>query len=368
MVPPPLMPLFRWRERPESAESNYGDVTPVFCYLLGMANPQSRKTGGRPSLDDLLSQVEEEVALLHRDLGGLPRAVEADEILRAIWIDDVHNSTAIEGNTMTRAQVQDLVDRRRVSAELSEALDVEGYARAADWVYRHASEYRGIPLEVLSEIHKQAMTLVWEVEPPPTHDRPGSWRKSGVRVRGLRVALPTAVPAELRAWSNSTQKPVGNHPIVHAASHHAWLEQIHPFADGNGRAGRLVLNFMLIQAGYPPAVILAAQRSRYLQALKAADRGNPNPLAEVIARAVSDTLSRLLIPKLAGEAKLVPLSALAARGPYSSAYLRQLVIAGRLRAVREGRLYLSSRTWLDQYIATRDPRGGQPGARRRSNL
>jgi hypothetical protein len=83
-------------------------------------------------LDELLTLVDEEVALLHNDLGGLPRAVEADEILRAIWIDDVHNSTAIEGNTMTRAQVENLVDRRRVTAELSEALDVEGYARAAD--------------------------------------------------------------------------------------------------------------------------------------------------------------------------------------------------------------------------------------------
>jgi hypothetical protein len=142
------------------------------------------------------------------------------------------------------------------------------------------------------------------------------------------------------------------------------VNNLKPFVDGNGRAGRLVLNFMLIQCGYPAAVILATQRSRYLHALSAADRGNANPLAEVVARAVRDTLSRLLIPKLAGEAKLVPLSALAARGPYSAAYLRQLVLAGRLRAVREGRLYLSSRAWLDQYVATRDPRGGHTRERR----
>jgi fido (protein-threonine AMPylation protein) len=328
-----------------------------------MSNPQSRKKGGRPSLQEVLSLVDEEVALLHKDLGGLPRAVEADEILRAIWIDDVHNSTAIEGNTMTRAQVEELVERRRVSADLSEALDVEGYARAADWAYRQATEYQGVPLDVLAEVHRQAMTLVWQIDPPPTRDRPGSWRTSGVNVRGLRVSLPAAVRADLGVWSTSTKKPSG-HPIEHAAIHHAWLERIHPFVDGNGRAGRLILNFMLIQAGYPPAVIFAAQRSRYLQALRAADRGNPKPLSEVIARSVSSTLSRLLIPKLAGEAKLIPLSALAAQGPYSADYLRQLVLAGRLRAVRESRLYLSSRAWLDQYIATRDPRGGQPGARR----
>ncbi len=89
---------------------------------------------------------------------------------------------------------------------------------------------------------------------------------------------------------------------------------------------------MLIQSDYPLAVIPASQRPRYLQALKAADSGNPNPLSEVIARAAGGTLRRLLVPK-AGEAKLVPLSSLASQDPYSAAYLRHLVLTGRLRAL-----------------------------------
>jgi len=327
---------------------------------------KSRKKGGRPSLQDLLSRVDEEVGLLHGSPGGLPRAVEADQILREIWIDDVHNSTAIEGNTMTRAQVEDVVERRKISADLVEALEVEGYARAADWVYRHAPDYEGVPVRVVSEIHRQALSPVWEVEPPATRDRAGTWRQGGVQVRGVAVSFPPAIPADLATWSVSTNEAKSQHPIVHAAIHHAWLERIHPFVDGNGRVGRLVLNFMLIQAGYPPGVIPAAHRARYLQALKAADEGNPNPLGEVIARALSRTLSRFLIPKLAGEAKLIPLSALASQGPYSAAYLRQLVLGGRVRAVREGRLYLSSKMWLDEYIRTRDRRGGPPGRRRQT--
>jgi hypothetical protein len=330
-----------------------------------MAKGQSRKSGrGRPSVDEVLARVDEEVRLLHEHLGGLPRAIEADHTLREIWIDDVHNSTAIEGNTMTRAAVVELVDNRRVTADLTEAVEVEGYARAANWVYANAQDFDGVPKSVVSQIHTEVVRLSWAVEPPITRDRPGDWRTTDVTVRKVPIAVPPAIGAELDSWSNSTKLTLGAHPIVHAAIHHAWLERIHPFVDGNGRVGRLVLNFLLIQAGYPPAVILKEQRQRYLDALEHADGSNPFPLAEVVARAVSDALAKFLIPKLAGEAKLVPLSALAVQGPYRAGYLKQLAISWRLRAVREGRLYLSSRAWLQEYIDSRDPRGGPPRAAR----
>lgn len=330
-----------------------------------MRNKERRKkaTGpGRPSYEEVLATLDEEVRLLRDNLGGLPRAVEADHILRSIWIDDVHHSTAIEGNTMTRAQVEDLVERRRASATLVETLEVEGYARAADWVYRNAVDYSDVSIDVLSEVHRQMIELAWAVEPPPTRDRPGDWRSVGVSVRGLDEALPVAIPADLQEWSTSTGELEDRHPLEHAAIHHAWLERIHPFVDGNGRVGRLILNFMLLQRGYPPAVIHVDQRPRYLRALRSADGGNHRPLTEVIARAVSGTLNRFLIPNLAGDARLVPLSSLAAGGPYGPAYLRQLAIAGRLKAIREGRLWLSSRAWLNEYVGSRDPRGTRPRA------
>jgi Fic/DOC family len=312
---------------------------------------------GRPSLLQVLARLDEEVALLETSMGGLPRAVEADSILREIWIDDVHNSTAIEGNTMTRAQVEDLVERGRASASLVEALEVDGYATAADWVYRNAADHEGVPVAVVSQAHRLAIELVWAKQPPATGDQPGAWRKSPVRVGKVAVSVPAAVAADLATWSASTRALKGAHPVVHAAVHHAWLERIHPFVDGNGRVGRLVLNFMLLQHGYPPAVIAKARRPRYLRGLALADGGNPDPLTEVVARAVSGTLTRFLMPALAGEAKLVPLSTLAARGPYAANYLRLLVFEGKLRALQHGNLWLSSTKWLREYIDTRDPRG-----------
>jgi len=316
----------------------------------------------------VLALLDEEVALLHGSLGGLPRAVEADQILRQIWIDDVHNSTAIEGNTMTRAQVEELVEHRRASSLLVESLEVEGYARAADWVYRVAPDYEHVPLDVVQEAHRLTVELAWAIEPPATNDRAGSWRTSGVTVRGVTVSMPAAVHADLQEWSRSTKRRGDRHPIAHAAEHHAWFERIHPFVDGNGRVGRLILNFVLLQQGYPPAVILAEKRRQYLQALRTADGGNPGPLTEVVARAVSGAMSKFLIPKLAGEAKLVPLAALASSSGYSADYLRQLAQSGKLRALREGRLWLSSKVWLDEYVRCRDPRGGLPGSRRRRDF
>src|SRR5690348_17192595 len=131
----------------------------------------------------------------------------------------------------------------------------------------NAGEYKHIPVQLVSEVHRLTVELPWKVEPPPTRDAPGAWRKGGVRIRAVAVSLPAAIPADLEAWSKSTQQRDGAHPIIHAAKHHAGFERIHPFVDGNGRVGRLLLNFILVQAGYPPAVILATQRQRYLRAL-----------------------------------------------------------------------------------------------------
>src|SRR5207248_2143330 len=169
-------------------------------------------TRGGPSVRQILARLDEEVALLETSMGGLPRAVEADSILREIWIDDVHNSTAIEGNTMTRAQVEELVERGRASASLVEALEVDGYAMAADWAYRSAADHEGVPVAVVAQAHRLAVELVWAKQPPATRDQPGAWRKSTVRVGKVVVSVPAAVPADLARWSASTRDLKGAHP------------------------------------------------------------------------------------------------------------------------------------------------------------
>lgn len=138
---------------------------------------------------------------------------------------------------------------------------------------------------------------------------------------------------------------------------HCQFEQIHPFLDGNGRAGRLLLNLLLVRLGYPPAIIFKNQRSAYLTALRRADQGEPGALGEFIARAILDNLYRFVMPAVAGPARLVPIAALANRRINATA-LRTAAVRGRLQATKgpDGQ-WRSTRNWVDHYLSTRYDRG-----------
>src|SRR6266700_1561988 len=118
-----------------------------------------------------------------------------------------------------------------------------------------------------------------------------------------------------------------------SASHCRSFERIHPFLDGNGRTGRLVLNLILGRMGYPPAIIFKRDRDKYLHAMRRADRDEFGPLGELIARSVTDNLYRFVIPAVAGPIKLVPLAALA-NGEITENALRVAASRGRLRATK----------------------------------
>jgi fido (protein-threonine AMPylation protein) len=306
-------------------------------------------------------QIEE----LRTRLGGLPSPDEARDIWRGIWLEEAHHSTAIEGNTLVLKQVEQLLAEGRAvgNKELSEYLEVRGYADAADWVYSQAlgGGWRGEQLLALTElrhIHRLALTPVWDVAPHPSAtdtERPGSFREHDIRPFGSGMEPPswTEVPAQISDWLGAVRVLPENAEPEAMARLHARFEQIHPFLDGNGRAGRLALNLLLVRLGYPPAIIYKADRTRYLAALARADQGEPGPLGELLARAILDNLHKFVVPAIAGPARLVPLPALAT-DKISANALRVAATRGRLQASRAADgTWRSTRAWVDEYLRDR---------------
>ena len=244
---------------------------------------------GRPRRTDVYRRLDVQIEELRERMGGLPTPVEAADIWRDIWYEEAHHSTAIEGNTLVLKQVERLLAEGRAvgNKELREYMEVRGYADAADWVYRQATSRNGLAhperilsLEEVRHVHHVALTPVWQVAPHPSatpREAPGRFREHEIHPfpGGMTPISWPLVPPETTTWIdqvNALDATEAMFPEALAAVH-CRFEQIHPFLDGNGRAGRLILNLVLIRLGYPPVIIYKRDRARYLQALRHADAG-----------------------------------------------------------------------------------------------
>ena len=334
---------------------------------------------GRPPRADVYRRLDAQIAELRERMGGLPDPADAAGIWRDIWYEEAHHSTAIEGNTLVLKQVAELLREGRAvgNKELREYLEVQGYADASDWVYRQAITPTGLthPGRVLTlaevrQVHRTAIGSAWSVAPHPdatAREAPGSFREHDIHPfpSGMTPVSWPFVPAEVASWVdqvNALDPSRAAFPEALAALH-CRFEQIHPFLDGNGRTGRLLLNLVLVRHGYPPAIIYKRDRARYLRALQRADTGDASALGEMLARAILDSLHRFVIPAVADPDRLVPLAALETPGMKASA-LRAAADRGRLRATRgsDGH-WRSSRRWVDEYLVSRYRRGEtSPGA------
>lgn len=301
-------------------------------------------------------------------VGGLPHPTEAESIWRAIWHEETHHSTAIEGNTLTIRQVEALLEERRAvgNRELAAYLDVAGYAQAALWVYEQAvarpPEWESASKLTVTEVrrvHQLVVERQWQEVPPrdlAPQESPGGYRRHDITPfqSGMRPPPWTEVPVLVSDWIDRANRPpfTGSHLAEHLASLHAEFERIHPFRDGNGRTGRLVLNLLLVRHGYPPARITSRMRDAYLRALARSDGGDVGPLAELIARSVREMIDGVLLPALAGDHRLVPLSAIN-DDELSTAALTLAARRDRLRAVRRGSRWYATRRAVADYKASR---------------
>ena len=182
-------------------------------------------------------------------------------------------------------------------------MEVQGYGTAARWVYAHAvdpGDWRAdgaISVHEIRQVHALAMNPVWQVAPYPgatDREAPGMFREADIHPFGGGMTPPAwpLVPARVQDWVDevnavAAELVADGEPLPEILARlHDSFEKVHPFIDGNGRIGRLLLNLLLVRLGYPPIIVLKQQRSAYLAAMQRADNGDYGPLGEILARAL----------------------------------------------------------------------------------
>ncbi len=239
------------------------------------------------SLDGILDALTAKKAAFdsHRPL---PPALVAnlDDWFR---VELTYGSNAIEGNTLTRSETALVVEKGLTvrGKSLREHLEAVNHAEALDYVAALAREReRPITRHEIMSLHSLILGKIDD-------ENAGRFRTIQVRIAGSEVALPGPlhVPPmmdDFIAWLNA---PHSEHPARYAADAHLRFVTIHPFVDGNGRLGRLLMNLILMRGGYPPALVRKEDREEYISSLERVQMaGVMDPYYRVICRAVERSL------------------------------------------------------------------------------
>ncbi len=191
-----------------------------------------------------------------------PKSLEA----LAAWYDVelTYSSNAIEGNTLTRGETAIVLEKGITigGKPLKDHLEAIGHRDALHLVRGLAAAGEAVREIDIREIHRLIQT---RVDP----EEAGRYRRHQRAIAGSPLVLPSpfeipALMGDFGAWLGAA--PAGAESAFAA---HARLVAIHPFSDGNGRTARLLMNLLLIQAGYPPVVIGPEHRAAYIDALQA---------------------------------------------------------------------------------------------------
>ena len=293
------------------------------------------------------------------DLGGLP----APEVTNQEWLylikEETRNSIMIEGVFVSEEELEEvLAGGRPLKRSQEEALN---YYRTALFSYGLAYEnYKsgqllfGIPL-----IRQMNKTIAEK----------GDFRKGDSRIAGAKVVPPPGLL--VGDWMAFFEKHIeqgfdSKEFLRFLTKQHILFETIHPFEDGNGRAGRVLLNYLLISAGYPPVILKGDDKNkdRYYRGLEQGDRVlreftqkpfrhqgllraiedmNTSSLEVLISECLRISLDRVLTRILEEQKGLLlkPAKLVAKLMNYSPDSMRTLISRGKFVAVKRGKEWMT---------------------------
>ncbi len=216
---------------------------------------------------------------------------EVERLREQFMVEFTYNSNAIEGNTLTLKETSMVLEGMTIDRKpMKDHLEAVGHRDAFMYVQDIATKEIDLTEGVIKNIH--SLVLI---------NRPqdkGVYRAIPVRIMGaytepVQPYLIELKMTELLAANKEREQTM--HIIERIARFHLEFEGIHPFIDGNGRTGRLILNLDLIRNGYPPIDVKFTDRKRYYDAFDAYYRdGSAGAMVELIGEYVDKRLDDYL--------------------------------------------------------------------------
>lgn len=186
---------------------------------------------------------------------------EKERLREEFVVQYTYDSNAIEGSTVTLQETALILEGVTIDQKpLKEHLDAIGHKEAYDYIEQLVRENAALDTFTIKQIH----SLVLANHP---EDR-GKFRNVEVRITGtnFQTSDPLHVEEDLSMLLKEYKRQKKTHLIEKVAAFHRKFERIHPFIDGNGRTGRLLINMELMKAGYPAINIKYRDRAKYFNA------------------------------------------------------------------------------------------------------
>lgn len=296
----------------------------------------------------ILRRLEEKKDLLDRKRPLLKEVLL--KLREQMLIEGTYNSNAIEGNTLTLKETRLVLETGITIAgkSLREHFEATNHRDAMIFL-EGLVKNKGIKENDILAIHA---IILKDIE----KELVGRYRHGQVRILGTRYLPPNylKVPQlmeELIRWINGNLGKL--HPIELAVFAHYKLVAIHPFYDGNGRTARLLMNLILMQHGWPGAIVPFNERKRYFNLLEKADKDNYAPFINLMAQFIEHSLD-LYLAALGTSSEELPLVKLAKKSPYGADYLSLLARRGELAATKRGKVWFSTAEAVSEYQKSRE--------------
>ena len=214
---------------------------------------------------------------------------EREELFRQLRISITHHSNAIEGTTLSFGETKELLELGHTAGQkpLGEQLVILGFAKAYDVIIREASNKENlIDSSFIKDIHAIIFEDALQVSPEYVSRPVGAYRVDERHIKGVNINLstPNMISNDIE---NLLYRMKSNQMDLMAISEfHILFERIHPFADGNGRAGRLIMAYQAIQNNLIPPLIKNEDRDEYLDAIN-----DKNDLHKFLKQSIAKSLA-----------------------------------------------------------------------------